>query len=523
MAEYLVTTEELATVADAIRTKTGSSSPIAFPNGFADALKQKLIRMTVNYTTLDSVAWGGKTYREIFLTGNIFTTGNAITDSTNTGWSQYSSLAKPTSTTARYNTSPSSLNCSGTTSVQMYKELSLTNGNVFYIACKRLLTSYTAGNWLGVEVYYLGGAGKVISDTVNASSVSDTFETVSHTFTPKTATTQIWVGSGGSANLTGYIDDVVCVNMTALFGDNVPSKAQMNSIYETFLRLYKNELAGDEVHAYGMFTDETGDFVSCDLLIEPGETYYAQLDGPSAVCTFEHISKTSNHLANVSLTPAGDVTCDTIIGTGNVIACRFGYTGTSTVQDVTINLDFTVNQAVKKLIAVAEAEVGYLEKASASNLDSKTANPGSANYTKYARDLDAISGFYNTAKQTAAWCDIFTDWCFVQAYGVDKAKQLICHDIYGAGVDISAEYYQNNGQYYTSDPKVGDQIFFVDSSNVYQHTGIVYKVDSTHVYTIEGNTADPTGVNAYNGVYKKAYSLSDSKIDGYGRPNYDIV
>lgn len=53
---------------------------------------------------------------------------------------------------------------------------------------------------------------------------------------------------------------------------------------------------------------------------------------------------------------------------------------------------------VEKVIAVAKAEVGYLEKRTNSQLDSKTANAGSANYTKYARDLDNIKGFFNGAK-----------------------------------------------------------------------------------------------------------------------------
>ena len=51
-----------------------------------------------------------------------------------------------------------------------------------------------------------------------------------------------------------------------------------------------------------------------------------------------------------------------------------------------------------KVVNIALNEVGYLEKASNSNLDSKTANAGSKNYTKYARDLDNIPNFYNGKK-----------------------------------------------------------------------------------------------------------------------------
>ncbi|MCH1978243.1 hypothetical protein MCG44_00545 [Lawsonibacter sp. OA9] len=52
----------------------------------------------------------------------------------------------------------------------------------------------------------------------------------------------------------------------------------------------------------------------------------------------------------------------------------------------------TKQNAIDKLISVASAEVGYLEKKSNSQLDSKTANAGSNNYTKYARDYRTFAG-----------------------------------------------------------------------------------------------------------------------------------
>ena len=79
----------------------------------------------------------------------------------------------------------------------------------------------------------------------------------------------------------------------------------------------------------------------------------------------------------------------------------------------------------ERVLSVATAEVGYLEKKSNSQLDDKTANAGSKNYTKYARDLDAIPDFYNGKKNGYAWCDVFVDWCMVQAFGVEAAKQFL--------------------------------------------------------------------------------------------------
>jgi len=178
-----------------------------------------------------------------------------------------------------------------------------------------------------------------------------------------------------------------------------------------------------------------------------------------------------------------------------------------------------------KVIAIAEAEIGYLEKASNKNLDDKKANAGDKNYTKYARDLDSIPGFYNGGKQGFAWCDVFVDWCFVQAYGVDIAKKLLCQPSgsLGAGCYYSARYYKQKGQFHNSAPQPGDQIFFWNTAkNGVSHTGIVYKVDKEKVYTIEGNTSTAIGVVANGGgVCKKWYKLNYWRIYGYGRPAYD--
>ena len=176
-----------------------------------------------------------------------------------------------------------------------------------------------------------------------------------------------------------------------------------------------------------------------------------------------------------------------------------------------------------KVIDVALNEIGYVEKASNSNLDDKTANQGSGNYTKYARDLDEIS-FYNGAKNGYAWCDVFVDWCFVEAFGKKRALELLCQPekSTGAGCGFSKNFYKAHNQFYTS-PQTGDQIFFTDGTSIY-HTGLVYKVDDSKVYTIEGNTSDVNYVDGNGGkVCKKSYPIGASYIAGYGRPKYDTT
>lgn len=176
----------------------------------------------------------------------------------------------------------------------------------------------------------------------------------------------------------------------------------------------------------------------------------------------------------------------------------------------------------KKLIEVASAEVGYLEKASNSNLDSKTGNAGRNNWTKYARDL-ANKGYFNGNKNGYEWCTTFVNWCFDKAFGKTATIALTCQpssNSLAAGCGYAANYYKKANRFYKY-PEVGDQIFFV-RSGVICHTGIVEKVNNGKVYTIEGNTSGgSTLVSNGGGVARKSYSTSSSYIYGYGRPNYN--
>lgn len=181
--------------------------------------------------------------------------------------------------------------------------------------------------------------------------------------------------------------------------------------------------------------------------------------------------------------------------------------------------------AVERLLQTARNEIGYLEKSTNSNLDSKTGNAGSNNYTKYARDLDNIGNIYNGKKNGYAWCDVFVDWCFIKTFGIANGMKLLCQSYGGAGAGCtySAQYYKNKGQFYKSNPKAGDQIFFTGGDGM-SHTGIVEKVSGGRVYTIEGNTSSASGVIANGGaVASKSYNLNYSRIGGYGRPDWSLV
>lgn len=174
------------------------------------------------------------------------------------------------------------------------------------------------------------------------------------------------------------------------------------------------------------------------------------------------------------------------------------------------------------LIFIALQEEGYFEKLSAKLLDDKTANAGSGNFTKYARDLHE-AGYYNGSKQGVAWCGVFVDWCHYKAAGGNKtfAQWVSCQSgPYGAGCGFSMGYYQAAGRFFTENPMPGDQIYFGTAKSV-DHTGIVTKVENGRVYTVEGNTSSQDGVVGNGGgVFQKSYPLNHSRILGYGRPRY---
>lgn len=168
-----------------------------------------------------------------------------------------------------------------------------------------------------------------------------------------------------------------------------------------------------------------------------------------------------------------------------------------------------------EVLRIAAEELGYVEKASNRELDSKTGNPGTGNWTKYARDLwNADPHFYQGPKNGYEWCTVFVDWCLYMASGKDSNRtQAALHYTgpYGAGCGMSVQYYKEAGSWHSA-PKPGDQIFFGTASNV-RHTGLVERVTRDTVFTIEGNSNHM--------VRRRSYALSDSSILGYGRPDYD--
>ncbi len=163
-----------------------------------------------------------------------------------------------------------------------------------------------------------------------------------------------------------------------------------------------------------------------------------------------------------------------------------------------------------KVISIALAEVGYREKATNASLDLATANAGTGNWTKYARDL-WNAGYYNGNKNGYAWCDVFVDWCFYKAFGKTEGQLVECQSgTLGAACPYSAGYYKAQGRYDRT-PRAGDQVFF-QQNGALVHTGIVAEVTSARIVTVEGNSS--------NMVKKNTYARTSGAIAGYGHPLY---
>ncbi|TNY35835.1 CHAP domain-containing protein [Thermomonospora catenispora] len=147
----------------------------------------------------------------------------------------------------------------------------------------------------------------------------------------------------------------------------------------------------------------------------------------------------------------------------------------------------------RKLLEVAEKELGYTEKA--------------GGYTKYGKwwteHVDADHDPYFT---TAPWCDMFLAWAADKAgvteqvgrfaSTVEHAKWFAAHDAWGG------------------EPEPGAIVFFdwkgSNDIEAVDHVGIVTAVDGGKIHTIEANV---------DGVHLRKKVRDESVIAGYGYPS----
>ena len=197
------------------------------------------------------------------------------------------------------------------------------------------------------------------------------------------------------------------------------------------------------------------------------------------------------------------------------------YSSKATIPGITGNVDrdvfykdykevSTMDKAIEKVILIAKNEIGYLEKKSNSQLDSKTANAGSNNHTKYWRDI-------KPSYQGQPWCACFVSWCFMKAFGLETARKLLKHWPYVYCPTMSGLFTLN------ANPKVGDIVIF-KHNGTFTHTGLVTAVVGDRFYTIEGNTSGASGIIANGGgVCAKSYLNSQMPGTKFCTPDWKLA
>lgn len=163
-------------------------------------------------------------------------------------------------------------------------------------------------------------------------------------------------------------------------------------------------------------------------------------------------------------------------------------------------------------LAAFEYWLGYREKASktyAMFRDKRyfETDAGANNYT-YAG--------YHCGVQGGAWCAMMVSTAIDEACGggITDARAVMhglwpytsCNQLYDAA---PAAYKGKRGAW---TPRAGDVIVFSSNGTTREHTGMVYAVDDTYVYTYEGNSS--------NMCRKRSYLRTSSYIWGYVRPAY---
>lgn len=149
-----------------------------------------------------------------------------------------------------------------------------------------------------------------------------------------------------------------------------------------------------------------------------------------------------------------------------------------------------------KVVEIAEAEKGYLEKAKSyyKNLGSACLYPkkeyaGEDNLTKYAFETGHANGY--------AWCQTFVAWVLMKAYGKETANQLLCGKFDSPSTMTVKDAMVKAGlEVRLYQAKEGDIVF--RSRNGGGHVGIVKGWKDGKIVTIEGNSSS-SDITSWNG------------------------
>lgn len=253
----------------------------------------------------------------------------------------------------------------------------------------------------------------------------------------------------------------------------------------------------------GIVNDETAHMSQYNAKnIVLNETNYtieaiACYDNISEVDALETISYTKNGIANTEVVAhklrlyLGDANAPIVAADGYMELCS-GFESCSYLPpDTTMTMSISEGGSSLCIIEVAKGEVGTVETGT--------------DMTKYG----AWFGWNGVA-----WCAIFVAWCANEA----NISTSIVPSYAGCGA--VKRFFSDQGRLYLSPsrngeytPVPGDIIVFSADGVLFDHVGIVEKVENGKVWIIDGNWG--------NEVCHRAINLNASDIYGYGHPAYE--
>lgn len=181
--------------------------------------------ITIEHGTVNEIAYEDLTYKNIFEDNN---NAPSKMDSMQTNFDTYTDYSgKTTIQSNEYNTAPNAMYVEGTTSQQAKSGQTYTG--TFYISSKIKCSRYVKG-FIGIV---FGSDSSRYEDTTLQEKYDDEYLTCSSIQTLNSE--NIFIGSAISADLDGYIDDPVVVNME-IFSEK-PNKVYMDMLYEKYILL----------------------------------------------------------------------------------------------------------------------------------------------------------------------------------------------------------------------------------------------------------------------------------------------
>jgi hypothetical protein len=146
---------------------------------------------------------------------------------------------------------------------------------------------------------------------------------------------------------------------------------------------------------------------------------------------------------------------------------------------------------VDRVIEIAKAELDYCGD-----------NSGKS---KYFSEL-----FPN--EKAKPYCVPFIEWIFIQAYGEDRAKELLHIDKYVQSAVALMNYFKQANSWYYQQCEVGWLVFLRVGNEATNHVELIIDIDNDKLTCVGGNID--------NMVKFVTHNINDREIAGYGKIEY---